>query len=107
MIDCRCYIHYNDYSYNSYNQLIGKYMLNVSAKEAQNHFGELMIKAIKEPVIINKYGKPSAVLMSHEEYERFSSIEDLYWEMEAKKASLNGFLSKEESQDFLNKILKG
>lgn len=82
-------------------------MQNINSKEAQNHFGDLMNKAIKEPVVIHKYGKPSAVLISHEEYEKFLMFEDLYWELKAKQASNAGFLSKEESENFLNSILKG
>jgi len=82
-------------------------MQSINSREAQNHFGELMNKAIKEPVIINKHGKPSAVLISHEEYEKFLMFEDLYWELKAKQASNAGFLSKEESENFLNSILNG
>lgn len=79
----------------------------VSSKEAQNHFGELMSLVNKEPVIIQKHGKPSAVMMSHEAYEKFMMFEDLYWASKAKSASINGFLSAEESDDFLNSILNG
>ena len=82
-------------------------MLNISSKEAQNHFGNLMTLAVKEPVVINKYGKPAAVLISHEEYERLEALEDLYWVMKAEKARSRGFLSKDESQDILDKVLKG
>lgn len=53
---------------------IGKCMKNISSREAQNHFGELMIQVIKEPIIINRYGKPAAVLISHEEYENLASL---------------------------------
>ncbi|WP_395476601.1 type II toxin-antitoxin system Phd/YefM family antitoxin [Rickettsia endosymbiont of Pantilius tunicatus] len=81
-------------------------MKNISSREAQNHFGELMIQVIKEPIIINRYGKPAAVLISHEEYEKFSQFEDMYWTIQAKNAAKEGFLSEKESEDFLNKILK-
>ncbi|MGX6959884.1 MAG: type II toxin-antitoxin system Phd/YefM family antitoxin [Rickettsia endosymbiont of Pentastiridius leporinus] len=81
-------------------------MKNISSKEAQNHFGELMNQAIKAPVIINKYGKPAAVLISHEEYERFNQLEDMYWVMQAKNAAKGGFLSEEKSEEFLNEMLK-
>ncbi|KJW02377.1 prevent-host-death family protein [Rickettsia endosymbiont of Ixodes pacificus] len=81
-------------------------MKSISSKEAQNHFGELMNQAVKSPVIINKYGKPTVVLISHEEYEKFNQLEDMYWAMQAKNVSKSGFLSEEESKDFLNKILK-
>lgn len=81
-------------------------MKNISSREAQNNFGTLMNSAIKQPVVINRHGKPVAVLMSFEEYEEFLKLEDLYWELKAHLASNSGFLSKEESEDFLSKILQ-
>lgn len=69
---------------------------NISSKEAQNHFGELMNDAMKGPVIINKYGKPAAVLISHEEYEKFNQLEDMYWITQAKKV----FFQKKKVQIF-------
>lgn len=79
----------------------------INSREAQNHFGDLMNQAIREPVIIQKHGKPTAVLISHDEYKKFLEFEDLYWGLKAKQAETGGFLSKEESDDFLNSILKG
>lgn len=81
-------------------------MKSINAKEAQNHFGNLMNSAIKEPIIINKYGKPFSVLMSYEEYENFNKFEDFYWAMQADQAKENGFISKEGTDEFLNKILE-
>lgn len=78
----------------------------INSREAQNHFGDLMNQAIKEPVVIQKHGKPCAVLISHEEYKKFLELEDFYWDLKARQASEEGFLSKEESKDFLNSILK-
>ncbi|WP_253307536.1 MULTISPECIES: type II toxin-antitoxin system Phd/YefM family antitoxin [unclassified Rickettsia] len=79
---------------------------NISSKIAQNNFGELMNDAMKGPVIINKYGKPAAVLISHEEYEKFNQLEDMYWITQAKNASKKGFLSEKESANFLTKMLE-
>lgn len=81
-------------------------MQNMNSKEAQNNFGSLMNSIVKEPVIIHKYGKPSAVVMSHEEYNKFLMFEDLYWSLKAKEAAKSGFLSVKESKDFLNSILE-
>lgn len=50
------------------------FMKTINAKEAQNNFGDLMNEIIKEPMIINKYGKPRAVLMSFEEYENLLNL---------------------------------
>jgi prevent-host-death family protein len=44
----------------------------VSATEARIHFGELMRKAVEngEPIIVERGGKSTVVLLSFEEYER-------------------------------------
>ena len=44
-------------------------MRTMSAKEAKNHFGELLMEAQKAPVTIEKNGKPVAVLYSMEWHE--------------------------------------
>jgi len=41
-------------------------MRRMSAKEAKNHFGELLMEAQKAPVTIEKNGKPVAVVYSME-----------------------------------------
>ena len=45
-------------------------MQSIAAKEAKTHFGELIDKAQREPVSIEKYGRPVAVIMSSEEYKQ-------------------------------------
>jgi prevent-host-death family protein len=44
-------------------------MRRMSAKEAKNHFGELLMKAQTAPVTIEKNGKPVAVVYSMEWHE--------------------------------------
>ena len=44
-------------------------MRRMSAKDAKNHFGELLMEAQKAPVTIEKNGKPVAVLYSMEWHE--------------------------------------
>ena len=38
-------------------------MRTMSAKDAKNHFGELLMEAQRAPVTIEKNGKPVAVLL--------------------------------------------
>jgi hypothetical protein len=45
--------------------------------------------------------------MSYDQYKKFLDFEDMYWELQAQQARKGGFLSKEESKDFLNSILEG
>ena len=47
-------------------------MKNFSAKEAKNHFGQMMDAARLEPVVIEKHGRPMVVVCSVEEFERLS-----------------------------------
>ena len=44
-------------------------MKTYSAKHAKEHFGELMDNVQREPVTIEKYGRPVAVVMSQVEFE--------------------------------------
>jgi prevent-host-death family protein len=46
----------------------------LSANEAKTHFGDMLLKAQRAPVQINKNGKPVAVVISAEEYQ---SVENL------------------------------
>ena len=41
----------------------------LSANEAKTQFGEMLLKAQRAPVQINKNGKPVAVVISMDEYE--------------------------------------
>jgi len=46
----------------------------LSANEAKTHFGDLLIKAQRSPVQINKNGKPVAVVISAEDYESMEAL---------------------------------
>lgn len=45
-------------------------MKHTSARDAKNQFGLLLDTARAQPVIIEKHGRPVAVVISIEEYER-------------------------------------
>lgn len=46
----------------------------LSANEAKTHFGDLLLKAQRAPIQINKNGKPVAVVISAEEYESIEAL---------------------------------
>ncbi len=46
----------------------------LSANDAKSQFGDLLLKAQRAPIQINKNGKPVAVVMSIEDYQ---SLEEL------------------------------
>ncbi|MDD1498565.1 type II toxin-antitoxin system prevent-host-death family antitoxin [Agrobacterium sp. CNPSo 3708] len=49
-------------------------MQRMSARDAKNHFGNLIDLARAAPVAIEKYGRPVVVVIASEEYERLISI---------------------------------
>ncbi len=49
-------------------------MQNISANDAKSRFGELLDNARREPVTIEKHGRPVAVIMSTEDYNELERI---------------------------------
>ena len=49
-------------------------MKALTANEAKTHFGEMLLKAQRAPVQINKNGKPVAVLVSFDEYANIEAL---------------------------------
>ncbi len=45
-------------------------MKAIAAKEAKNHFGEMLDTVQREPITIEKYGRAVAVVMSAEDYQQ-------------------------------------
>lgn len=45
-------------------------MTIMSAKEAKNGFGKMMEDVQREPIVITKHNRPSAVLISAEDYRQ-------------------------------------
>jgi prevent-host-death family protein len=79
-------------------------MHRIAAREAKNEFGRLLDNAQREPVTIEKKGRPVAVLLSIIEYQRLEQIEDYYWGNLATAAQAKGFIGVEESEKFLAEI---
>jgi prevent-host-death family protein len=46
----------------------------LSANEAKTHFGDMLLKAQRAPIQINKNGKPVAVIISIEEYQSVEAL---------------------------------
>jgi len=49
-------------------------MESLSANEARTQLGDLLLRAQREPVQINKTGKPVAVVISMDEYESIEAL---------------------------------
>jgi prevent-host-death family protein len=80
-------------------------MKTLGASEAKNRFGELLDLARREPVQIAKKGRNVAVVLSIEEFERFSELENQLLALQAEKAHQEGFIGITESEALLSEIL--
>lgn len=79
-------------------------MKTLGVSEAKNHFDELLDLARSEPVQITKKGH-NIVVVSIEEFERFSELENQLLALKAEKAMQEGFIGVSESEALLSKIL--
>ena len=77
----------------------------VPAAEAKQSFGRLLDDAQREPVVIERNGRPVAVVLSVAEYELFERLEDAHWGKRAEEALKEGSLGPEESERFLRSLL--
>ena len=62
-------------------------MDNLSANEAKTQFGDLLLKAQREPVQINKNGKPVVVVISIDEYESIEALKLRFLQSRAAQAN--------------------
>ncbi|SJM93208.1 Antitoxin of toxin-antitoxin system Phd [Crenothrix polyspora] len=56
-----------------------------NASDAKREFGEILLKAQKEPIGINKNGKPVAVMLSVSEYEELQFLKAQWLKSELQK----------------------
>ncbi len=70
------------------------------------HFGECINEVNKEPLIIESYGKKSAVMISYDAYPQLQAYKDYYWGEKSQKAlKQSKFLSPEESLRYIQSKL--
>jgi len=54
-------------------------IMKATATEVKTRFGEYLDRAQREPVEIERSGRPVAVMVSVEEYEALVRAEDFFW----------------------------
>jgi antitoxin Phd len=79
--------------------------MKATATEVKNRFGEFLDRAQKEPVTVEKSGRPIAVLLSQETYDRLQGLEDRIWGEMAMRAAKD-MVGPEESMNILMKRLE-
>jgi prevent-host-death family protein len=67
----------------------------------KNFFGRYLDAAKTNPVVVKKTGQKIAVLISIEEFERLTKIEDKFWAQKAFEAEKDGYVGSEAAVSFL------
>jgi prevent-host-death family protein len=80
-------------------------MVTISATEAKNKLGACLDKAQREPVLIESSGRPRAVILNYEEYERLQTMEDYYWVQRANEAEKSGYLGSAATAELIKETL--
>lgn len=70
-----------------------------TATDLKTTLGSFLQKSLQEPVFVEKNKKITNVILSIDEYERLSSLEDNYWDQQV--SSIESYIGKEESMRFL------
>lgn len=80
----------------------------LSANEAKTHFGDMLLKAQRAPVQINKNGKPVAVVISAEEYQSIEALKLHYLQSRAAQAEADIDAGKlTDGESFFNELEAG
>lgn len=79
-------------------------MKTITSANAKTRFGQFVDMSQREPIAVEKYGRPISVMMSYEDYQHFVELEDKLWALEAKIAEKEGYLSTDETSDFLKSL---
>jgi prevent-host-death family protein len=83
-------------------------MLALTANDAKTQFGDMLLKAQREPVQINKNGKPVAVVISMDEYQQMEEVKFALLQERATRAKFdieNGNLV--EGEQFMSDLIAG
>ena len=83
-------------------------METLTANEAKTHFGDMLMKAQRAPVRINKNGKPVVVVISAEEYEAIETLKLQLLQARASQARADIEASNLSSAEpFFSELLSG
>jgi prevent-host-death family protein len=80
-------------------------MNTVKATYAKQNFGACLADAAKGPVVVEKSGRPTAVIIAYEEFQRLNELEDFMWLQRAQNAAVGGYLPAEDSDNFMKQRL--
>jgi prevent-host-death family protein len=77
----------------------------IHATDAKNNFGYMLDTAQREPITIEKKGRPVAVVLSVDDYTRLEAFEEEIWVLKAKLSEKEGYIGTKQSKNLIDGIL--
>jgi prevent-host-death family protein len=80
-------------------------MKRITATELKNKTSEAIAAAQKEPISIEKNGRPVAVMIAQADYEHLMQLENDYWLARIEVAEKTGYIGTEATASFIKEKL--
>jgi prevent-host-death family protein len=79
---------------------------NINLTTLKTKPGEVIDRVRLEPVTVERYGRPAAVIISPETYNRFEKLEDAHWlQVLESRRKEGGYLSADDSLKAIQDLL--
>ena len=76
-------------------------MNHTSISDFRSRIGDYLGNLGSAPVVLERHGKPAAVVLSYAEYQRLQDLEDAWWGERAQAALKSGLVGHEEAMQRL------
>ena len=78
-------------------------MKSATATDVKNKFGKYLEQARTEAIEVRKTGRPVAVLLAWDEYERLVALDDAWWAEQARAAEKKGYAGPSATMKLLKR----
>lgn len=76
-------------------------MNHTSISDFRSRISDYLGNLSVSPVVLERNGKPAAVVLSYAEYQRLQDLEDAWWGERAQAALESGLVGHEEAMQYL------
>ena len=81
-------------------------LVDVDPEMIEERQHEFLDASRSEPIAISKTGRPYAVLISWQEYERLAALEDTLWVEWAREAEKEGYIGTKRAMKYIASRMK-
>lgn len=76
-------------------------MNHTSISDFRSRIGDYLGNLSNAPVVLERHGKPAAVVLSYAEYQHLQDLEDAWWGERAEAALKRGLVGHDEAMQHL------